>query len=90
MLRPSRRQILRHMSVATARSVVAGQGVDSSSDCGPNNEVFSFHSGGANCLFMDGHVMFLREEISPLVLRALVTRNGGAAEVAHYKEAVLH
>lgn len=49
-------------------------------DCGPNNEIFSFHTGGANCLFMDGHVVFLRETLSAAVVRALVTRNGGAGE----------
>ena len=58
-------------------------------DCGPNNEVFSFHIGGANALFMDGHVLFLREEISPVALRALATRNGGAGEAAYYGEAGL-
>jgi prepilin-type processing-associated H-X9-DG protein len=57
-------------------------------DCGPNNEVFSFHGGGANALFMDGHVIFLREELSPGVLRALATRAGGAAEADLYAEAL--
>jgi len=56
-------------------------------DCGPNNEAFSFHTGGANALFMDGHVIFLREEIAPVALRALVTRNGGAGESTYYQEA---
>jgi prepilin-type N-terminal cleavage/methylation domain-containing protein/prepilin-type processing-associated H-X9-DG protein len=60
----------------------------SSHDCGPNNEIFSFHGGGANCLFMDGHVSFLREELSPAVLRALATRAGGAAEADLYAEAL--
>ncbi|MBI2803941.1 MAG: DUF1559 domain-containing protein [Planctomycetes bacterium] len=55
-------------------------------DCGPNNEIFSFHTGGANVLFMDGHVSFLRETISPLVVRALVTRAGGGAETQYYAE----
>jgi prepilin-type N-terminal cleavage/methylation domain-containing protein/prepilin-type processing-associated H-X9-DG protein len=57
-------------------------------DCGPNNEIFSFHGGGANCLFMDGHVSFLREELSPAVLRALATRAGGALEADLYAEAL--
>lgn len=55
-------------------------------DCGPNNEIFSFHTGGANVLYMDGHVVFLRETVSPLVVRALVTRNGGQAESQFYAE----
>ena len=56
-------------------------------DCGPNNEIFSFHTGGANVLFMDGHVVFLRETTSPLVVRALVTRAGGTSETSYYSEA---
>lgn len=57
-------------------------------DCGPNNEIFSFHPGGANALFMDGHVIFLREELSPAVVRALVTRNGGALEADLHAQAM--
>lgn len=53
----------------------------SSHDCGPNNELFSFHSSGANVLFMDGHVVFLRETLSPAIVRALITRNGGEAQL---------
>lgn len=45
-------------------------------DCGPNNEWFSFHPGGANCVFMDGSVRFVKEAASPFVIRALVTRAG--------------
>lgn len=56
-------------------------------DCGPNNEIFSFHDGGAHCLYMDGHVRFLRDSLSPAVVRALVTRNGGAVEAALYADA---
>jgi len=46
-------------------------------DCGLNNEIFSWHSGGANVLFMDGHVVFLRDSISTITLRGLITRDGG-------------
>ncbi len=46
-------------------------------DCGLNNEIFSFHPGGANVLFMDGHVSFLRDGVDIIVLRALITRDGG-------------
>jgi prepilin-type processing-associated H-X9-DG protein len=46
-------------------------------DCGPNNEVFSFHAGGANTLFMDGHVQFLKETVEGRVLRALVSKSEG-------------
>jgi prepilin-type processing-associated H-X9-DG protein len=53
-------------------------------DCGPNNEIFSFHAGGAHVAFLDGHVRFLRESISPFVVRALATRDGGSAEKDFY------
>lgn len=49
----------------------------STHDCGPNNEIFSFHLGGAHVIFMDGHVAFLRAEIKPQALRVLVTSKGG-------------
>jgi prepilin-type N-terminal cleavage/methylation domain-containing protein/prepilin-type processing-associated H-X9-DG protein len=42
-------------------------------NCGPNDEPFSWHAGGCNTAFMDGHVSFLNANIPPLVLRALCT-----------------
>jgi prepilin-type N-terminal cleavage/methylation domain-containing protein/prepilin-type processing-associated H-X9-DG protein len=49
----------------------------SDSQCGPNNEIFSFHGSGANVVFADGHVSFLNENLNFQVLRALVTKAGG-------------
>ncbi|MGE3807010.1 MAG: DUF1559 domain-containing protein [Gemmataceae bacterium] len=49
-------------------------------DCGPNSEAFSFHPGGVNVVFADGHAIFLRDTVSLQVLRALTTRNQGAQE----------
>jgi prepilin-type N-terminal cleavage/methylation domain-containing protein/prepilin-type processing-associated H-X9-DG protein len=46
-------------------------------DNGPNNEIYSFHGGGAHALFADAHVTFLRDNISTIIVRALCTRNGG-------------
>lgn len=40
-------------------------------NCGPNDEPFSFHTTGVNCLFGDGSVRFLNERIQPLPLKAL-------------------
>jgi prepilin-type N-terminal cleavage/methylation domain-containing protein/prepilin-type processing-associated H-X9-DG protein len=42
-------------------------------NCGPNDEIFSFHGPGANVLFMDAHVTFLSENIDALVVRRLVS-----------------
>jgi prepilin-type N-terminal cleavage/methylation domain-containing protein/prepilin-type processing-associated H-X9-DG protein len=49
-------------------------------DCGPNNEAFSFHGGGAHMLFADGHVSFVRDGISTDVLLAICTRNNKSYE----------
>ncbi|MDB5311021.1 MAG: hypothetical protein JWO38_5223 [Gemmataceae bacterium] len=42
-------------------------------NCGVNDEPFSFHNGGCNCLFADGHVVFVRSDIDPLTMRRLLT-----------------
>jgi prepilin-type N-terminal cleavage/methylation domain-containing protein/prepilin-type processing-associated H-X9-DG protein len=43
------------------------------SNCGPNDEIFSFHGTGANILFMDGHVSFVDENVDAIVMRRLIT-----------------
>ena len=48
-------------------------------NCGPNDEIFSFHGNGANVLFMDGHVSFLSNDIFATVIRQLVTASEGTA-----------
>ena len=45
-------------------------------NCTNDNEVYSFHSGGANMLFGDGSVRFVRETISPQTFAALTTKAG--------------
>ncbi len=46
-------------------------------NCGPNDEPFSFHTGGVQAVFGDGHVQFIRDSISAQTLRALCTATGG-------------
>lgn len=46
-------------------------------DCGPNNEWFSFHSGGANACMGDGSVRFFRDSIPLRTVYSLGTRDGG-------------
>ena len=50
-----------------------------SHDCGPNNEAFSFHSGGCHMLFGDGHVKFMSENTSLVILWSQYTRARGEA-----------
>ena len=46
-------------------------------NCTSDNEIFSFHPGGANVLFVDGSVHFLKDTLNVNVAMALVTRAGG-------------
>ena len=43
---------------------------------GANDEIFSTHPGGANILFGDGRVQFVKGSTNPVVLRGLVTYQG--------------
>ncbi|MGO8957283.1 MAG: H-X9-DG-CTERM domain-containing protein, partial [Streptosporangiaceae bacterium] len=46
-------------------------------NCTNDWEVYSMHPGGANAVFGDGSVKFLKATINPAVFAALVTRAGG-------------
>lgn len=48
-------------------------------NCTNNNEIYSFHQGGANALLADGAIRFLSVEIDLDVAIALFTRSGGEA-----------
>ena len=48
-----------------------------SNNCGPNDEIFSFHSGGAMVVFADGHVQLLRDSTPATQIRFLVTAGEG-------------
>ena len=49
----------------------------STNNCGPNDEIFSFHPGVALALFVDGSAHVLGEDMDPRVMRKLVTRDEG-------------
>ena len=49
-----------------------------------DNEPYSFHTGGANFLFTDGHVQFVRDSVSLPTLAALCTRAGGEVVAEDY------
>jgi prepilin-type processing-associated H-X9-DG protein len=42
-----------------------------------DNEPYSFHPGGGNCLFADAHIQFVPETIPLLSFAALCTMNAG-------------
>jgi prepilin-type N-terminal cleavage/methylation domain-containing protein/prepilin-type processing-associated H-X9-DG protein len=46
-------------------------------NAGNNDEIASFHPSGANILYGDGSVRFLKDSVSPVTLRGLVTLAGG-------------
>jgi prepilin-type N-terminal cleavage/methylation domain-containing protein/prepilin-type processing-associated H-X9-DG protein len=46
-------------------------------NCVNEDQVYAFHSGGANSLFVDGSVHFLKAGININVLAHLITRHGG-------------
>jgi hypothetical protein len=65
-------------------ALAGGQCNDSGWRLGPcminrtsNNEIYSWHTMGANGLYGDGSVHFLNEAISAQVMISLVTRSGG-------------
>ncbi|BBO31840.1 DUF1559 domain-containing protein [Lacipirellula parvula] len=49
----------------------------STNNCGPNDEIFSFHPGGADAVYADGSAHYLNESIAPQVMRTLITRGEG-------------
>ncbi len=46
-------------------------------NCNNDDEIYAFHTGGANAVRGDGSVTFLNESIAPGVLAALISRAGG-------------
>jgi prepilin-type N-terminal cleavage/methylation domain-containing protein/prepilin-type processing-associated H-X9-DG protein len=48
-------------------------------NCGPFEEIFSFHPSGANVLMGDGSCRFVSESLAVAPLRAIITRSGGEA-----------
>ncbi len=46
-------------------------------NCNSDSELYSFHQGGIQALFADGHVSFISDSISLSTLGALLTRSGG-------------
>jgi prepilin-type processing-associated H-X9-DG protein len=49
-----------------------------------DNEPYSFHVGGGNFLFADGHVQFIRESVPLSTFAALCTMQGGEVVTGDY------
>ncbi|AMV17219.1 DUF1559 domain-containing protein [Planctomyces sp. SH-PL14] len=59
------------------RPMGGGANAWSTKNCGPNDEIFSFHTGGAQAVFGDGAVRFLSENMDAGLLGKLVARADG-------------
>jgi hypothetical protein len=46
-------------------------------NCTNDNEIYSFHPGGAEILLGDGSVRLLLQTVAPQPLAALISRSGG-------------
>jgi hypothetical protein len=54
-----------------------GDGSNQHTNYSSNNEVYAFHPGGANHVFGDGSVHFVKTSTAPKVFTALISYNGG-------------
>jgi prepilin-type N-terminal cleavage/methylation domain-containing protein len=54
-----------------------GDGSNDHTNYSSNNEIYSFHPGGANHVFADGSVHFVKKTVAPAVFSALISYNGG-------------
>ncbi|WP_165226046.1 DUF1559 family PulG-like putative transporter [Aquisphaera insulae] len=54
-----------------------GDGSNKHTNYSSNNEIYSFHPGGANHAFADGSVHFVKESVAPSVFAAMISYNGG-------------
>lgn len=61
----------------------ASSGGQCAVNCTNQWEVYSMHTGGANCLFADGSVRFLGESLTYPLLAAMITRAGGEIVDGH-------
>jgi prepilin-type processing-associated H-X9-DG protein len=50
---------------------------DCAINCSNDNEIYSFHTGGANAVFADGSVRFVNASVPIRVIATLITRDAG-------------
>ena len=60
-------------------SIIAGPTVCpwTTNNCGPNDEPFSFHTGGVEAMFGDGSVHFISENTDTQIIRKLANKADG-------------
>ena len=75
---PERAQIS-YPSTAAQVNIGPGGASVAGTNGGANDEIYSFHKGGANVVFGDGSVHYLSDGTNLKVLRALVSRAGNEA-----------
>jgi prepilin-type processing-associated H-X9-DG protein len=46
-------------------------------NCNNTNQIYGFHTGGANVLRADGSAHFMSDSTAPGIVAAMVSRNGG-------------
>jgi prepilin-type N-terminal cleavage/methylation domain-containing protein len=56
---------------------MTAQSLWATNNYGPNDEPYSFHTGMCLAVFGDGHVAAVRESITPVAMKALVTADSG-------------
>ena len=81
-LAPARRSSAFVCAPAGSSTYVADVGSIGSGPCVMNcnnlqGDIYSFHTGGANVVFADGSVRFIKESININTLAALVTKAAG-------------
>ena len=53
-------------------------------NCTNDNEIYSFHSGGANMVFGDGSVRFVRDSADLLIVASIITASNGEVFSSDY------
>ncbi|AMV28438.1 putative major pilin subunit [Gemmata sp. SH-PL17] len=69
--------IVRGFMTDGTASTSSGGGGPCMVNCNNNLSLYAFHTGGANILYGDGSVRFLRSSVSATTVAALITRAGG-------------
>jgi prepilin-type N-terminal cleavage/methylation domain-containing protein/prepilin-type processing-associated H-X9-DG protein len=70
-------QVSRFQQFGSDGITADGPGGPCTINCNNSQGVYAFHGGGANAVFCDGSVRFLRQSMHPNTLFGIVTINGG-------------